>query len=84
MQPTTAEHPVHQKILRFLEQLEPLGPTFVHVRLTGNNSHYLRQVAVHPVRVDKEPYTSQHYFPASAISSSVIILAKDDPPPKTF
>lgn len=84
MQPTVSEHPVHEKILRFLEQLEPLAPTFVHIRLTGNDSHYLRQVAVHSVKVDVEPYTSQHYFPASAVSSSVIIFAKDDSPQKIF
>lgn len=77
MQSTEFEHPVHEKILHFLEQLQPLGPTFVHIRLTGNDSHFLRQVDVHPVKVGNAPYSSQHYFPASTVSSSVIILAKD-------
>ncbi|WP_341835496.1 hypothetical protein WJU16_21695 [Chitinophaga pollutisoli] len=79
MQSTEFEHPVHEKILRFLEQLEPLGPTFVHIRLTGNDSHFLRQVTVHSVKVGTAPYSSQHYFPSSTVSSSVIILSKDIP-----
>lgn len=72
-----SDHPIHDKIMRLLEQLEPLGPTFVHIRLTGTEAHYLHNQPIHPVTVENEPYTSQHYFPASPVSSSVIILAKD-------
>ena len=71
------DHPLHEKILRFLERLQQLGPTFVHIRLTGNETHYLHNLPIRSVSVDGEPYTSQHYFPASTVSSSVIILAKD-------
>lgn len=77
MQSAVSDHPVHEKILRLLEQLQSLGPTFVHIRLTGDESHYLRHQPIHPVAIGEEPYTSQHYFPASPVSSSVIILAKD-------
>lgn len=77
MHPSVSDHPVHAKIMRLLEQLQHLGPTFVHIRLTGNEAHYLHNQPIHPVVVGNEPYTSQHYFPASPVSSSVIILAKD-------
>lgn len=77
MCPTASDHPIHDKILRLLEQLQSLGPTFVHIRLTGNERHILQHHPIHPVNIGEEPYISQHYFPASPLASSVIILAKD-------
>lgn len=77
MQSSETGHPVHQKIVRLMEQLKPLGVTNVHIRFCGIEAHFVPDEPITSINFNEERHSSQQYFPVSPISSSVIILAKE-------